>query len=375
VKLQHLGQRRTFSLKATTRSAAAAEARRLDADLRSRGWEAVWPSREGARHQSSSPHSEGYWDERLVAEPAGPKTKPAAEFSVWIPFAETAHCFRLQTVDRQVAAARALSIYRVVSKRGWQAAFHLAPREVTLGMHWNANPFLCTYTTVVTMPEGGPIGESPIKPAQKRDQPIVYVVEPELALSRTLGHCLSHSYRVEPIAGDPPHRPDAAGICLLNRDVSEACHLASADGLSAFANGLPVIPYSVYSSSEELFRLAPGKLLGYCFKRLSREDLLAPVAACLSTPLVQTSELQRASRGFFQSWVQAPQPAQRPDEMASLTGRERDVLVLLSRGLVDKEIASALGISGWTVHEHVKRVFEKLQVHSRVEAALAYLRK
>jgi DNA-binding NarL/FixJ family response regulator len=42
---------------------------------------------------------------------------------------------------------------------------------------------------------------------------------------------------------------------------------------------------------------------------------------------------------------------------------------------VDKEIARLLGISSWTVHEHVKRIFDKLHVHSRVEAALAYLQK
>jgi DNA-binding NarL/FixJ family response regulator len=47
----------------------------------------------------------------------------------------------------------------------------------------------------------------------------------------------------------------------------------------------------------------------------------------------------------------------------------------MSKGYVDKEIAPALGISTWTVHEHVKRIFEKLQVHSRTEAVLAYLQK
>jgi len=47
----------------------------------------------------------------------------------------------------------------------------------------------------------------------------------------------------------------------------------------------------------------------------------------------------------------------------------------MSKGYVDKQIASALGISTWTVHEHVKNIFEKTQVHSRTEAVLAYLQK
>ena len=40
-----------------------------------------------------------------------------------------------------------------------------------------------------------------------------------------------------------------------------------------------------------------------------------------------------------------------------------------------KEIASALGISIWTVHNHLKHIYEKLNVHTRTEALLKYLQK
>jgi DNA-binding CsgD family transcriptional regulator len=49
--------------------------------------------------------------------------------------------------------------------------------------------------------------------------------------------------------------------------------------------------------------------------------------------------------------------------------------VCLSQGCTDKEIAQALSISKWTVHGHVKRVFEKLQAHSRAEAVAKFLRE
>jgi DNA-binding CsgD family transcriptional regulator len=42
---------------------------------------------------------------------------------------------------------------------------------------------------------------------------------------------------------------------------------------------------------------------------------------------------------------------------------------------VDKEIAETLGISGWTVHGHLKKIFDKLGVHTRTEAAVKYLHK
>jgi len=61
--------------------------------------------------------------------------------------------------------------------------------------------------------------------------------------------------------------------------------------------------------------------------------------------------------------------------MAKLTHREHEVLALLSKGYVDKEIADSLRISIWTVHGHVKNIFEKLGVHTRTEAVIKFLQK
>jgi DNA-binding CsgD family transcriptional regulator len=58
-----------------------------------------------------------------------------------------------------------------------------------------------------------------------------------------------------------------------------------------------------------------------------------------------------------------------------LTSREREVLDYLSKGYIDKEIAEALGISAWTVHGHIKSIFEKFDVHSRTAAVVKYLQK
>ena len=44
-------------------------------------------------------------------------------------------------------------------------------------------------------------------------------------------------------------------------------------------------------------------------------------------------------------------------------------------GCVDKEIAQAMGISVWTVHGHIKKVFEQLNVRTRTEAVIRYLEK
>ena len=63
------------------------------------------------------------------------------------------------------------------------------------------------------------------------------------------------------------------------------------------------------------------------------------------------------------------------EALAKLTPRENEVLLLLSKGGVDKEIAQAMGISVWTVHGHIKKIFERLSVHTRTEAVIRYLEK
>jgi DNA-binding NarL/FixJ family response regulator len=59
------------------------------------------------------------------------------------------------------------------------------------------------------------------------------------------------------------------------------------------------------------------------------------------------------------------EPASEPEP---LTAREREVLVLLSRGLTNREIAARLGISAHTAKFHVSSVFGKLGAGSRAEA-------
>ena len=72
------------------------------------------------------------------------------------------------------------------------------------------------------------------------------------------------------------------------------------------------------------------------------------------------------ARKVVQSF-QRPAPTG-PNPTEDLSPREKEVLDLLSQGLIYKEIADKLGISYETVHTYVRRIYEKLQVHSKSEA-------
>lgn len=74
------------------------------------------------------------------------------------------------------------------------------------------------------------------------------------------------------------------------------------------------------------------------------------------------------------SGMSRPGRARQPDpeaaKIATLTEREREVLSIVGEGLKNKEIASRLFISEWTVRHHLTSIFDKLQVSDRVELIL-----
>jgi RNA polymerase sigma factor (sigma-70 family) len=79
-----------------------------------------------------------------------------------------------------------------------------------------------------------------------------------------------------------------------------------------------------------------------------------------------SSEIARRVVEFFR------RKAQNRDEALNLTPREEEVLLLLSKGYSNKEIAEQLELSTDTVRFHLKRIYEKMHVRSRTEAVARY---
>jgi DNA-binding NarL/FixJ family response regulator len=108
-----------------------------------------------------------------------------------------------------------------------------------------------------------------------------------------------------------------------------------------------------------LFELIPGRAL-------SRADLLAAIKDVHAGGSPMTSNIARkVVQSFQQSGAQL-------SDAEDLSPREREVLELLARGYLYKEIADSLQISVPTVNTYIQRIYEKLHVRSRSQAVAKF---
>jgi two-component system, NarL family, nitrate/nitrite response regulator NarL len=85
------------------------------------------------------------------------------------------------------------------------------------------------------------------------------------------------------------------------------------------------------------------------------------------------SESQAPDSGFMKATgftTSRPVPIEKQPDHERLTPRETEVLTYLSKGFTIKEIASLMGIKWFTVNDHIKSIYKKLNVSSRAEAAV-----
>jgi len=134
---------------------------------------------------------------------------------------------------------------------------------------------------------------------------------------------------------------------------------------------------TIFDDDEHLFAALRAGAQGYLLKEHPLEELVEQLQQILAGRLPLSPVIASRILDYFH------QSASQPDAMVQasvqaedchLTGREKEVLTLVAKGLTSAEVADALGIGVYTVADYIKSIYRKLKISSRAEATIEALR-
>jgi DNA-binding NarL/FixJ family response regulator len=146
-------------------------------------------------------------------------------------------------------------------------------------------------------------------------------------------------------------------------------HLPDGGGEAVIANVAPERPavkflaLSVSDAAEDVIAVIRAGARGYVTKTISRDELFDAIRRVSDGDAVFSPRLA----GFVLDAFRTGEPLGADEELETLTPREREVLQLIARGYLYKEIAARLHLSVKTVEAHVSSVLRKLQLSTRHE--------
>jgi DNA-binding NarL/FixJ family response regulator len=165
------------------------------------------------------------------------------------------------------------------------------------------------------------------------------------------------------------HQPD---VVLMDIRMPGMDGLAATRQITSGPSAAPrVVILTTFDLDDYVYEALRAGASGFLLKDSPRHDLIAAVrAAAAGDALLAPSVTRRLIEAFAR---RPPETAPAPSRLASLTARERDVLLMLARGRSNAEIAVGLFVSEATVKTHVGNVLAKLGLRDRVQAViLAY---
>jgi DNA-binding NarL/FixJ family response regulator len=170
------------------------------------------------------------------------------------------------------------------------------------------------------------------------------------------------------VAQAAEHKPD---VVLMDVRMPEMDGLEAARLITAGPAAPKVVMLTTFDLDDYVYAALRAGASGFLLKDSPRADLIAAVkAAAAGDALLAPSVTRRLIEAFAR---RPPETAPSPSQLASVTARERDVLMLIARGRTNAEIAAALVVSEATVKTHVGSLLAKLGLRDRVQAViLAY---
>jgi len=168
------------------------------------------------------------------------------------------------------------------------------------------------------------------------------------------------------LAGVSSAPPPDVFIVDLNLPDMDGCELIAK--LKPLCLGTQFLVLTMYDDTRRIFEALKAGATGYVLKRASASELAVAIREIHAGGAPMSSSI---ARQVVQSFNETAAPSQSADAYG-LSEREAEVLERLSRGDLYKEVAAQLSISIDTVRSHVRKIYEKLQVHNRSHAIEKY---
>ena len=153
-------------------------------------------------------------------------------------------------------------------------------------------------------------------------------------------------------------RPD---VVLLDLRMPDGGGITAIQAIRSIYTEAHILMLSTFGAEEEVYAAMRAGATGYAIKDVDQGELSAAIRKVHAGQRYLPASLAQLLAD------REPRPA--------LTSREYEVLQLIARGLINREIAHVLGISESTVRNHTIHLFAKLDVSDRTEAAMLALQK
>ena len=173
-----------------------------------------------------------------------------------------------------------------------------------------------------------------------------------------------HASGEEALARIPKVRPEAT---LMDINLTGINGVECVRRLKPLMPEMQIIMLTVYQNTEHIFNALAAGATGYLLKQTPPAELLEAIAEVHGGGSPMSSHI---ARKIVQSF-QRESPPER--ESTALSPRETEVIKLLAKGYLYKEIAEMLRLTYATVHTHIRHIYEKLHVRSRTEAVAMHL--
>lgn len=187
----------------------------------------------------------------------------------------------------------------------------------------------------------------------------------ETLINRTPGmQCICACGTVgEAVKQIPPARPD---VVLMDIQLPDGTGIDCTARIKEQLPNVQIIVVTVYADADWIFQALQAGACGYLLKRATPALIIEAIREAQEGGVPMTPEIARKVIGQFQAPIKAA------EEVESLTPRETEVLQFIMHGLANKEIADRMSISVNSVKWHLRHIYEKLHVRSRVEAVLKF---